>query len=469
MKIRTKITLWITSAGILVSLVFSLIVFYEMSEQVYRQIDDELTATAENIFEVIKESEARHIDQASLSTEIFLDSRRHWIRAWRADTLVYSSRMAQTIDLPLNSEKKRFSVRVKIPRKNSDPDKKPNKMRTFRIRSAKISSQTYPPGYRIYVALPMKKLREEIIEVNLFIWLGLSFSTILLILISYFLAGRILRPVRKITNLAREIDENDLTSRIPLNTSRDELYELASALNQMLDRLQYSFTRQKQFLADAAHELNTPMTSVQIFLEQGLLNRELPAPFHKDLLQQQQVMLRIKRLLQDLLTLSWLELGRKLKPETFDLKAMTTSVIEDFKPLVDEKNINLTSSLPKTLNYFGDPAQFHRVLVNAVDNAIKYNFANGKLIVRLEKRSETIRLSVTNSGSPIPEKELEQVFEQFYRVEKSRSQEFGGCGLGLTIVREIVRLHGGQISLENEPPDKICLSIILPLSFKKST
>ncbi len=83
--------------------------------------------------------------------------------------------------------------------------------------------------------------------------------------------------------------------------------------------------------------------------------------------------------------------------------------------------------------------------------------------------SETVRLTVNNTKSPIPEEELEQVFEQFYRVEKSRSQEFGGCGLGLTIVREIIRLHGGQVSLKNEPPDKISLSIILPHSFKKST
>jgi len=467
MKIRSRITLWITSAGIIVSLVFSLIVFYEMAEQTYRQLDNELKATAKNVFKIIKETEAGNSDQASLSAEIFLDSQRYWIRAWRADTLVYSSRMAQLFDLPLNSEKKRFSVDIKIPRKSTDPDKKPFKKRSFRVRSAKISSQTVPPGYRIYVALPMKKFMEEMIEVALFISLGLLFSTFLLIIISYFLAGRILRPVRKITSLAREIDENDLSHRIPLNTSRDELYELSSALNQMLDRLQYSFTRQKQFLADAAHELNTPMTSVQLFMEQGLLNLELPASFYKGLQQQQQVMLRIKRLLQDLMTLSWLELGRKLKPETFDLKAITASVIEDFKPLIEVKSIELTSSLPETLNYFGDPAQLHRVLVNIIDNAIKYNSQSGKLIVRLEKLPETVRLTVTNTALPIPEDDLEQVFEQFYRVEKSRSQEFGGCGLGLTIVREIVRLHGGQVVLVNETPDKISLSITLPHSFKK--
>ncbi len=467
MKIRTKITLWITSAGVIVSLFFSLIVFFEMAEQTYDQLDNELTVAAQNIFKIIRKSEAGLIEQTSLASEIFLDNNRHWIRAWRDDTLVYTSRLGQSINLPLDSEKKRFTVSIKIPREGIDSDKKPYKELTFRVRSAKISSQKYPPGYRIYVAIPMKKFMEEMVEVIHFILLGLSFSTILLILISYFLAGRILKPVRKITSLAREIDENDLSHRIPLNSNRDELYELSSALNQMLDRLQYSFTKQKQFLADAAHELNTPMTSVQIFMEQGLLNRELPAPFYKDLQQQQHVMLRIKRLLQDLMTLSWLELGRKIKPETFDLKTATASIIEDFKPLIEVKEITLTSSLPETLNYFGDPAQLNRVLVNIIDNAIKYNSQSGKLIIKLEKLPETVRLTVTNTASQIPEDDLEHVFEQFYRVEKSRSKEFGGCGLGLTIVREIVRLHGGQVSMKNEPPDKISLSIILPQSFKK--
>ena len=467
MKIRTKISLWITGAGILVSLVFSLIIFYEMVELSYNQLDEELKATVQNIFNIVNNNEAEALDHTSLSSKIFLANHRYWIRAWHADTLLYSSSMAQIIDLPLDPRKKKYSVSVTIPQEKINLGQEHSNKVTFRVRSANISADLSPPGYHIDVALPMEELEEEIIEVILLISLGLTFSTLLLILISYFLAGRILRPIRKITNLARKIDENDLTNRIPLNSNQDELHDLSSALNEMLDRLQYSFAKQKQFLANAAHELNTPMTSVRIFMEQGLLNHKLPAPFYKDLQQQQQVMLRIKRLLQDLMTLSWLEIDRKIKPETFDLKATILSVIEDFKPLIEVKNIQLTCSLPETLSYFGDPSQFHRVLVNVIDNAIKYNFQTGKLIIRLESFPETVGLSVTNTGSPIPKEDLEHVFDQFYRVEKSRSHEFGGCGLGLTIVRKIVRLHGGQVSMKNEPPDKISLSIILPLTFKK--
>ena len=398
MKIRHKITLWITAAGIIVSLAFSLVVFYEMTKQNYRQVDDELTATAENIFKIIKKSEAGRQDQAKLATEIFLDSRRYWIRVWRNDTLVYSSKMAQMIDLPLNFDKKRFSITVKFPRPEKIPGKKPYQKRTFRVRTAKIPSEIAPPGYQIYVALPLKKLMNELSEVLRFIVVGLSISTLLLVLLSYFLAGRILRPIRKITNLAQDIDENDLSRRIPLNQNPDELYDLSSAFNQMLDRLQYSFTRQKQLLADAAHELNTPLTSVHIFMEQSLCNPDLPAPFHQQLQQQQRVMQRIKRLLQDLMTLSRLEIGRKFKPESFNLKATATTVIEDFEPLLKEKNIALQSLTPETLNYFGDRALLRRLLINAISNAIKYNFQNGELNVTLEKSKGGVRLTITNTG-----------------------------------------------------------------------
>ncbi len=302
----------------------------------------------------------------------------------------------------------------------------------------------------------------ELIEVLTFIVVGLSISTLLLILLSYFLAGRILRPIRKITNLAQDIDENDLSRRIPLNQNRDELYNLSSAFNLMLERLQYSFTRQKQLLADAAHELNTPMTSVHIFMEQSLSNPDLPAAFHRQLQQQQLVMQRIKRLLQDLMTLSRLEIGRKFKPETFNLKETTANILEDFGPLFKEKNIAIKNLMPETLTYFGDPALLRRLLINAISNAVKYNQQNGELSVTLEKSKAEIRLTVTNTGAPIPKTDLEQVFEQFYRVEKSRSKELGGCGLGLTIIREIVKLHNGQVALNNESPDKISLKIILP-------
>ena len=311
MKIRTKISLWITAAGVLVSLIFSLIIFWEMVEQNYNQLDDELKATTRNVFKIVQQDEVEGAKHSSLAATVFLDGQRYWIRVWRADTLIYASRLARIIDLPIDPDKKKDTLSVTIPREKIDLDQDRFDEVSFRVRSIKISTHKAPPGYRIQVALPMEELDEEIVEVSLIIIFGLLFSTLLLIVISYFLAGRILKPVKQITYLARDINGKELADRIPLGSSRDELYDLSFELNQMLDRLQYSFKRQKEFIASAAHE-------------------------------------------------------------------------------------------------------------------------------------------------------LKKVFEQFYRVEKSRSLEFGGCGLGLTIVREIVNLHGGKVDMENDPSGRVQVVVQLP-------
>ena len=462
MKIRSKISLWITSAGVLVSLIFSLIVFYEMSEQIYRQLDDELKATVHTVFKIVKKSEAGDIDQASLSSDIFLDSRRYWIRAWRADTLVYSSSLAQIIDLPSEPHKKKETVSVTVPKTIIDLDQDHNNEVTFRLRTAEVTAKMAPPGYRIQVALPMEKLDEEIVEVALIIILGLIFSTLMLLFISYFLAGRILKPVRQITDLAREINGKDLAGRIPLGSSRDELYELSFALNQMLDRLQYSLNRQKEFIASAAHELNTPITNVRLFIEQNMHNLALPEPFRNNLIHQHEIMLRMGRLLRNLMVLSALEMKRKVHPENFDFRALIDSVIADFQPLFELKKIPLETRMPEQLSIYGDKEQLRRVMINLIENAIKYNKPTGKVTIDLEKVNHHLLLKIANGSPLIPGNELKKVFEQFYRVEKSRSLEFGGCGLGLTIVREIVNLHGGKVYMENEPAGWARVVVQLP-------
>ena len=462
MKIRSKVSLWITCAGVLVSLIFSLIIFWEMVEQTHHQLDDELKETTRNIFKIVQQNETDGVKQASQASAVFLDSRRYWIRAWRDDTLIYTSKLAQIFDLPIDSDKKKDTVSLIIPREKIDLDQDRSNEVTFRIRSTKIPAHRAPPGYRIQVALPMEELDEEIVEVSLIIIFGLLFSTLLLFIISYFLAGRILEPVKQITNLAQEIDENDLTGRIPLGSSRDELYELSFALNQMLDRLQYSFNRQKEFIASAAHELNTPITNVRIFIEQGMHNPTLPEPFRDNLIRQHEILLRMGRLLHSLMVLSALEMKREIHPSNFDFKALIDSVIADFQPLFELKRIPLETQMPEHLSLYGDQEQLHRVVVNLIDNAIKYNEAAGEIKIELKKVKRNLFLKIANHSQSIPENDLKKVFDQFYRVEKSRSLEFGGCGLGLTIVREIINQHEGNVYMENESPGRVRVVVQLP-------
>ena len=462
MKIRTKITLWITGAGVLVSLIFSLIVFYEMSEQVYRQLDVELKVTIRNVFTAVRNREKEAHQKTPQMNDYFVDSHHYWIRVWRDKQLVYASQLARMIELPVDFSKKNETVSTIIPVITIDLHQDSRNEVTFRVRRALISASQAPPGYRIQAAIPMEKLDEEIGEVALIIIFGLTLSCLLLLGISFFLANRILKPIRKITTLAREINSKDLAARIPLGANHDELYELAFALNQMLDRLQYSFARQKQFIANAAHELNTPIANLRIFTEQAVSNPDLPENFRDDLMRQHEILLRSGRLLRNLMILATLELKQTLNPEHFDFKALIVSIIADFQPLLDLKKIPLRSSLPESLTLYGDQEQLRRVVVNLLENAVKYNSGSAEITIELKKADPTVSLEISNGSPTIPEAELKQIFEQFHRIEKSRSQEFGGCGLGLTIVREIVNLHGGKIQIRNEEPARIRVIVQFP-------
>jgi len=462
MKIKTKISLWITGAGVLVSLIFSLIVFYEMSEQIWRQLDHELKITIRNVYNMVKNSETKEDGETSLTPSFFLDSNHYWVRVWQGEKLVYSSKLAKTIDLPVDFQHRKATSGIIIPKTTINLHQNSWNEVTFRIRRIKIPTTGNSQGYRIQAAIPMEKLDEEIKEVALIIFLGLLLSCILFLSISYFLAERILSPIRHITDLAKEINSKDLAARIPLNVNRDELYELSFALNQMLDRLQYSFKHQKEFIANAAHELNTPIANLRLFIEQGINNRELPEDFRNDLVRQHEILLRSGRLLHNLMLLSNLELKQTIKPEPFDFKELVASVIADFQPLFEVKEIPLTTNLPESLIVCGDQEQLRRVVVNLVENAIKYNSPGAKITIELKKINHHMQLKISNGCEPIPEDEIKLLFDQFYRIEKSRSQEFGGCGLGLTIVKEIVNLHGGKIQIKNEAPTKIQVIVELP-------
>jgi signal transduction histidine kinase len=419
-------------------MIFSLVVFLEMYEQIFRQLDNELKASARTVIATLRENEARGETEFPDAAKFSFDNRNFWVRAWRGDQLVYSSSLAEKIDLPIDPEKKKETLSLTIPKKKIDLKQDRFDEVTFRTRMVNVVATQTAPAYRIQIALPMEKIDEELVEVTLFIVIGLFCSTLLLIFLSYFLAGRILQPVSQVTKMAREIDEKELDVRIPLGTSRDELYELSEALNQMLDRLQYSFNRQKEFIASAAHELNTPVTNVRLFIEQSLNNEALSDEFHNNLIRQHEIMLRMGRLLRNLMLLSGLEVRRKIEVAEFDFKAMVESVLADFQPLLADKEIRLKLNLPESLLWTGDEEKLHRVVINLIENAIKYNHVPGEISVFLQLSAGHLYLEIGNRGQAISEPELEKVFEQFYRVEKSRSLAFGGCGLGLTIVKEIV-------------------------------
>ncbi len=467
MKIRNKITLMITGAGLLASLVFSAAVFTEFVEQPFELLDAELEKHAHTLIAALDSSVDPPVipDKMSMFVkELF------WIKIFDSQQrIIYSSDMVRLADIPLRQGKGGYTVNSSILKKDviPEPDEKRDEedqdQAAFRVRTFSLPSagQTYV----VQIARPMDRLDREIRELIMALLLGMVASAIVLILAGYFVAGRILRPISVINATAREINDRTLDKRLPLGKNRDELYELSASLNTMFDRLQYSFRLQKDFIASAAHELKTPLTIIRLFFEEMQVRDDLPREVTKRLICQHKTLSRMERLVKNLLDVSKLELKGSYAPRQFDLADLIREVLEDFETSIELAQLDLEADIPETLSLFADRDMIRRVLINIVDNGIKYNLEKeGTLRVQAGLERGKVVLSLYNTGPGIPKADLKRVFEQFFRVEKSRSAALGGSGLGLTIVKQIIRLHGGTITMESKEGSWARIRIILPIT-----
>jgi signal transduction histidine kinase len=316
--------------------------------------------------------------------------------------------------------------------------------------------------YIIQIATSLEELDEEIMEVVLILIVGLTASALLLILISYFIAGKILEPIKTINRLTIDINERTLNKRIPLGKSHDELHQLSQSLNRMFDRLQLSFIRQKQFIASASHELKTPISMLRMFMDNAISQQEHPEPFKQQLIDQEAILIRMERMVKTLLNLSAMELKEALEIKNFNLTKVIRTILHDFSPVITANNIQLDVRLSDNVCMAGNQDKIRLMLINILDNAIKYNYKNGTIKLVVSETGDTINISLYNTGPGIPSQDRDKIFEQFYRVEKSRSLQYGGTGLGLTIVRQIVKLHKGSVKVESEPESWTRIMIELP-------
>jgi two-component system, OmpR family, sensor kinase len=459
MKIRHKITLWITGTGVLVSLVFSLIIFLEMKELPYKSIDTGLEVIGQILGRLAIAGKIP--SSGRLAGSFSVDVNQYWIKIYDSHMkIIYQTQLARHVTLPMRNNRRAYTVIKSMPENGTGLGEEGNKV-AFRVRTVYLQKQG--SGYIIQIAKPLGQLQDEVTDLLQSIALGLLVTTLLLIFLGYGVAGRILKPIGVINRMARDISNRTLDRRIPMGKSRDELYELSGSLNRMFDRLQYSFDMQKQFIADASHELKSPITLLMLFMEGAIHRKDLPDSFQQRLIHQTNILRRMSRLVKNLLDLSALELKRTISFAQISLPGLLKSVLEDYADVFAAKRINLTLNIPEDLEVRGDKEELQRVFINLVDNAIKYSHTDGDIRIRAARVGHDIRVSLYNTGRGIPKADLERVFDQFYRVEKSRSLQYGGSGLGLTIVKRIVELHGGTVEMESEPGAWTQITITLPV------
>ena len=266
--------------------------------------------------------------------------------------------------------------------------------------------------------------------------------------VTYFISGHALRPIREFSDKIEEVQAQNLSdSRIEENNVK-ELNQLGISYNKMLERLSDAFEIQRQFTANAAHELRTPLALMQVQLD--LYNSASHPGNDADTLQTIKMVTeqndKLNRMVKTLLDMS--ELHTVGRDDKIILDAIVEEVLADLEPLAQEKNIKLIGKC-EDATMIGSDILIYRLVYNLVENAIKYNHPLGQVTVTAYQRNKHVYLSVEDTGSGIPKELRERVFEPFFRVDKSRSRELGGVGLGLALVHEIVRVHDGSICIKS--------------------
>lgn len=266
--------------------------------------------------------------------------------------------------------------------------------------------------------------------------------------VTYFISGHALRPIREFSDKIEEVQAQNLSdSRIEENNVK-ELNQLGISYNKMLERLSDAFEIQRQFTANAAHELRTPLALMQVQLD--LYNSASHPGNDADTLQTIKMVTeqndKLNRMVKTLLDMS--ELQSVGRDDKIILDAIVEEVLADLEPLAVEKNIKLIGKC-EDATMIGSDILIYRLVYNLVENAIKYNHPLGQVTVTAYQRNKHVYVSVEDTGSGIPKELRERVFEPFFRVDKSRSRELGGVGLGLALVHEIVRVHDGSICIKS--------------------
>ena len=278
--------------------------------------------------------------------------------------------------------------------------------------------------------------------------------------VTYFISGHALRPIRELSDKIEKVQAQNLAdSRIEENQVK-ELNQLSVSYNRMLERLSDAFEIQRQFTANAAHELRTPLALMQVQLD--LYHSNSHPDNDADTVQMIKMVTeqndRLNKMVKTLLDMS--ELQTVGRDDEIILDALVDEVLEDLEPLAEGKNIRLIGKC-KDITMVGSDILIYRLVYNLVENAIKYNHSGGQVTVTADRKEKHVYLSVEDTGAGIPEELKERVFEPFFRVDKSRSRELGGVGLGLALVREIVRVHDGSITVKSNPSGGTIFEVVL--------
>lgn len=470
MKVRTKFTLWITLVATFSAVIFSLFVTHEAREGVEEFVDFELDGIAELFFEELGNAEQQW--RVPQFQGIQYPVHRLWVRIGdNTGEVIFETELAKQVELPIIDDNTSDSIGVNVPHEYVwIPESEKEEVSELEAEEVKfrfryVTKVINGKQFSAHIGQPLLWVHSEFHEALSELAVGIFVTMSFIVVIAYMVSGQILKPLSFINAMIREIRESSLDKRIPYGKNKDELYALTVSLNSMFDRLEHSFGMQREFIGSAAHEMKSPLT-ILILGHEELLAGELLKETRYELEKQLHTMQRLNKLIRDLLSIARLEQQDTLAREKLDISTLIQKILEDYSEIIKEKEIEIVTDLPH-LVVRADYEKTLRLFINLIDNGIKYNFDHGGcLSIRVDKQGDYISIECSNTGQMIPAEDLSNIFKQFYRVEKSRSQVYGGSGLGLTIVKRIVRMHGGELTVKSTDA-MTTFTVLLPRNIPK--
>lgn len=467
MKIRLRLTLWNFIVMLFIQLTFSFILFIGMKYVLYEALDDDIEIFADTIEKSYNpflgefEEILWHVESARRYSELYL------IVFNAAGRPVFSTPMTQLVNLsiPELGDNRQIGLTVSARAPAANPILRPGKdgLVAFRMIVRRMYYNGRLIGY-LQAALPIGDVETALDKLLRIILLANLFAVILIASGGYLLTRNALKPILTITQKANQISHSNLDERIPVRHKKDELGLLSQTLNDLLARMQQAFESQQTFMADAAHELKTPLSVLRAHWESELNNPRVTDQLKEKIVRDVETISRLSRMINNLLLLSQSEAKyAAFEFDTVQLDQIIKDVVSNLDALAELKSqvIHL-ESLPE-IKLAADPNKIYQLFFNLIENAIKYTQEEGTITISLVLEKEQAVVRITDNGPGIPQEDLPHIFKRFYRVHKDRARESGGSGLGLAICKLIARMHRGTIDVSSQAGCGTTFTVRLPV------
>lgn len=463
-------TLWYTGVLALVLIAFCSSVYYLLNNKLHQRLDAEVRTTLEGVARLLEyelaegETEQQAVHSA-LSEHYFpnqaaaiFDAQGHLL----SEKVLADSHRAE---LPANLSQVSETIQLSTLSRKFKTENDGIRVATQRVKiagSGKI--------YLVVVSQPLGLLSDEMTILGEILLAAVPLALLLAALSGWFLARKSLSPVVVMSESARRISAENLEERLPVANPRDELGQLAATFNEMLERLRSSFLQQRHFMADASHELRTPLsvmkTAATVILEKP--QRE-ESEYREALAMIDRQAIRLTRIVEDMFTLARADAGkREIKLRDFYLDELVAETSHAAAVLAEQKGVAVECSITQETPFRGDEDLLRQMILNLLDNAIKYTPSGGKIRLRLSQTSFGHVITVADSGQGIPAEAQPHVFERFYRADQARTRSEqvngSGAGLGLSIARWIAEAHSGSLNLVHSDDTGSLFSVSLPIT-----